>query len=58
LQGVWRSPAYRRIQAITGHSLKEIERHTKAARQKLMAKMAMCGLGEPIAQIEDKRVNV
>jgi len=44
LRGVWPSPAYRRIQAITGHSLEEIERHTKAARQK-------CGLGEPIAQM-------
>ena len=43
---------------MTRHSLKEIERHTKAARQKLMTKMVMCGLGEPIAQIEDKRVNV
>jgi hypothetical protein len=44
------------IQAITGHTtLKEIERYTKAARQKLMAEMAMGGLDEPVAQIEDKR---
>jgi integrase len=44
------------IQAITGHTtLKEIERYTKAARQKLMAEMAMRGLDEPVAQIEDKR---
>jgi site-specific recombinase XerD len=44
------------IQAITGHTtLKEIERYTKAARQKLMAEKAMRGLDEPVAQIEDKR---
>jgi integrase len=44
------------IQSITGHTtLKEIERYTKAARQKLMAEMAMRGLGEavePVALIE------
>jgi integrase len=44
------------IQAITGNTtLKEIERYTKAARQKLMAEMAMRGLenaAEPIALIE------
>jgi site-specific recombinase XerD len=53
------------IQAITGHTtLKEIERYTKAVRQKLMAETAMRGLDknelangqfEPIKQIEDKR---
>jgi integrase len=46
------------IQAITGHTtLKEIERYTKAARQKLTAEMAMRGLNdtpEHIAFIEDK----
>ena len=44
------------IQAITGHTtLKEIERYTKAARQKLMAETAMRCLDEPVAQTEDKR---
>jgi integrase len=47
------------IQAITGHTtLKEIERYTKAARRKLMAEMAMRGLGEavePVALIEADR---
>jgi integrase len=47
------------IQAITGHTtLKEIERYTKAARQKLMAEMAMRGLGEaiePVALIEGEK---
>jgi site-specific recombinase XerD len=49
------------IQAITGHTtLKEIERYTKAVRQKLMAEMAMRGLDENNQvtghlQIEDKR---
>jgi integrase len=51
------------IQAITGHTtLKEVERYTRAASQKLMAEMAMRGLGaavgevvEPIALIESKK---
>jgi integrase len=47
------------IQAITGHTtLKEIERYTKAVRQKLMAEMAMRGLDisvEPIALIEGEK---
>ena len=46
------------IQAITGHrTLKEIERYTRAARQKLMAETAMRGLDstEPVKAIEDKR---
>jgi integrase len=51
------------IQAITGHTtLKEVERYTRAASQKLMAEMAMRGLGaavgevvDPIALIESKK---
>ena len=51
------------IQAITGHTtLKEVERYTRAASQKLMAEMAMRGLGtavgevvNPIALIESKK---
>jgi site-specific recombinase XerD len=50
------------IQAITGHTtLKEIERYTKAVRQKLIAEMAMRGLDDgglsviDKPQIEDKR---
>jgi integrase len=47
------------IQAITGHTtLKEIERYTRAARQKLMAEMAMRGLDgpvEPIALVEGQK---
>jgi hypothetical protein len=43
------------IMAITGHTtLKEIERYTRAASQRLMAEMAMRGLGDagPVALLE------
>jgi integrase len=43
------------IMAITGHStLKEVERYTQAARQKLLAEMAMGGIGGPAPLVEDK----
>lgn len=45
--------------SITGHkTLKELERYSEKARQKLMAEMAMRGLDnpvEPIALIEGKK---
>jgi integrase len=52
----------RQIMAITGHTtMKEVERYMRAARQKVMAEMAMGGLDGDniaIAQIEDKRGKV